>query len=185
MAKRTDVTRLLNEWGQGDPDAMERLMPLVYDELRAVAGRRLRAERADHTLQATALVNEVYLRMVGAEMDFNGRAHFIAIASRVMRRVLVDHARMRSAAKRGGNRERMSLTEANLVASSDAPEVIALHEALEALEAQDERKARVVELMVFGGATYDETAAALDISAATVDRDFRLAKAWLARYLEA
>lgn len=183
MSPREDVTTLLAQWSAGDRSALDRLMPVVYEELRVVAARRLRAEPEGHTLQATALVNEAFLRMVGSEPDVKGRSHFFALAARAMRRVLVDHARAQKAEKRGGGARRLSLTEANLVSSEDAPEVLAVHEALSELESQDERKARVLELHVFGGLTYAEIASALEISDATVHRDLRLAKAWLARRL--
>jgi len=180
MRTPNDVTRLLELWDGGDTSVVDQLMPLVYEQLRAVADRRLRAERDGHTLQATALVNETYLRMVGSEMHVQGRAHFFALAAKVMRRILVDHARAHHAAKRGGGGVRLSLTEANLVASADTDlDILAVHEALKALEAQDERKARVVEMVMFGGLTYDEVAEALDVSVATVDRDLRFAKSWL------
>lgn len=162
-------------------------MPLVYDELRRLAARRLRGEREGHTLQATALVNEAYLRLVGSPVHVEGRAHFFALAARMMRRILVDHARSRDAAKRGGGAARMSLTEAQSIAPTGATsemDVLAVHEALEALEEHDERKARVVEMLVFGGLKHAEVAEALDISLATVDRDFRFARAWLAGRLQ-
>lgn len=180
-----EVTLLLEQWHSGDASAMERLMPLVYDQLRVVADRRLRGEQTGHTLQATALVNEAYLRLVGADVAFEGRSHFFAFAARMMRRILVDHARARRTAKRGGDAVRLSLTQANLVETEDAADVIAVHEALEELEKQDPRKARVLELIIFGGLTYQEAAEALDVSTATVDRDFRFAKAWLAKRLGA
>ena len=184
METPKDVTQLLQAWDGGDNSVADRLMPLVYDELRSIAEGRLRGERAGHTLQATALVNEAYIRMVGSDIQVQGRSHFFALAARVMRRVLVDHARARDAAKRGGGASRVSLTEAGLVAPQDDPGVLAVHEALTALERQDERKARVTEMLIFAGMTYDEVAEALGISAATVDRDFRFSKAWLSARLE-
>lgn len=181
-----DVTALLNRWSDGDRSALDRLLPLVYDELRVVASRRMERERAGHTLQATALVHEAYVRLVGADVDWRDRAHFFALAATTMRRVLVDHARARGAGKRGAGSPVVSLdrTDIDLAADGgDAVELIALDQALEELERQDARKARVVEAHVFGGLTYREIGEALGISEATVDRDLRMARAWLARAL--
>lgn len=183
MSPQEEVTTLLAQWSSGDRSALDRLMPLVYEELRVVAANRLRSEPVGHTLQATALVNEAFLRMAGSELDLAGRSHFFALAARAMRRVLVDHARAQSAEKRGGGAKRLSLTDAKLVSSADAPEVLAVHQALAELEKQDQRKAQVIELNIFGGLTYAEIAQTLEISDATVHRDLRLAKAWLARHL--
>jgi RNA polymerase sigma factor (TIGR02999 family) len=181
----TEVTVLLRQWGAGDQKALERLMPLVYEELRRVAHRRLAGERTGHTLQTTALVHEAYGRLAEADLPWQDRAHFFALAARTMRRILVDYARSRLAAKRGGGAEAVPLDQltVELSAGGEDAEILALHEALEALERQDPRKAQVIEAHIFGGLTYDETAAALGISPATVDRDLRLAKAWLAREL--
>lgn len=186
VSRATEITALLQRWSNGDSSALDLLMPLVYDELRRVAHRRLAAERSAHTLQTTALVHEAYARLAGSDLKWTDRAHFFALAARTMRRVLVDYARTRSAEKRGGGAPHISLDrvkEGLPGETAHAMDILALHEALEALERQDERKARVVEAHIFGGLTYDETAAALDISAATVDRELRLAKAWLAREL--
>jgi RNA polymerase sigma factor (TIGR02999 family) len=184
----TDVTQLLQRWEAGDGSAVDELIPLVYDELRALAARRLRGEREGHTLQATALVNEAYLRMVGSAVPLQGRAHFFALAAKIMRRILVDHARTREAAKRGGGAARVSLTDARLFAASsgdgDPIDVLAIHDALDALESRDERKARVIELSVFGGLTQREIAESLSISPATVERDLRFARAWMAKRLK-
>jgi RNA polymerase sigma factor (TIGR02999 family) len=160
-------------------------MPLVYEELRRVAHRRLAGERTGHTLQTTALVHEAYARMAEADLPMQNRAHFFALAARTMRRILVDYARARLADKRGGGAQAVPLDDltVELADGGEDAEILALHEALQALERQDERKARVIEAHIFGGLTYDETAAALGISPATVDRDLRLAKAWLAREL--
>ena len=179
------VTVLLKRWSDGDPDAFDRLVPLVYDQLRGVAHRRLRIERDEHTLQTTALVHEAYARLAGGDLRLKDRAHFFALAARTMRRILVDHARTRMSQKRGGGTEIRSLQEISVevAGEDDAADVVELHHALEKLEAQDERKARVIEAHVFGGLTYDEIAIALDISAATVHRDLRMARAWLAREL--
>lgn len=182
--ERTEVSQLLLAWREGDASALARLIPLVYQELHALARRYLRDERPDHTLQTTALIHEAYLRLCGADVAWEGRVHFLAVAAQTMRRILVDHARSRARAKRGGGEAPITLDDA-LVASPDRPDaLLALDEALQRLSALDERKGRAVELHYFGGLTYDETAAALDISAATVDRELRMAKAWLYRELQ-
>jgi RNA polymerase sigma factor (TIGR02999 family) len=175
----TEVSQLLLAWRGGDQTALDRLLPLVYAELHQLARRHMRAERPDHTLQTTALVHEAYLRLCGAEVAWEGRVHFLAVAAQAMRRILVDHARTRARAKRGGTADRLSFDAVLAASPGRPPDVIALDEAMERLSTLDERKARVVELHYFGGLTYDETAAALGVSAATVDRDLRLAKAWL------
>lgn len=182
---QTDVTALLRRWSDGDHRALDRLMPLVYDELRGVAHRRLRGERTGHTFQTTDLVHEAYARLADADLRLTDRAHFFALAARTMRRILVDYARARAAEKRGGDAEPVRLDEisVDLADAGDEAEILALHDALERLEAQDARKAQVIEAHIFGGLTYDETAEALGISAATVDRDLRMARAWLAREL--
>jgi len=176
------VTALLVRWGQGDARALDQLVPLVHQELKRIARRHMRRERAGHTLQPTALVNEAYLRLVaGDRVTWQGRAHFLAIASRVMRHVLVDFARARRYQKRGGGRPFVDFDEGLPVSDESAPAVIALDDALEALTRIDARKSRVVELRFFAGLSVDETAAALNVSKDTVMRDWRLAKAWLAR----
>jgi RNA polymerase sigma factor (TIGR02999 family) len=176
------VTGLLQAWARGDKDAAERVFPLVYDQLRRLAARQLRGERRGHTLQPTALVHEAYLRLAGQRApDWPDRAHFFAMAARVMRHVLVDHARRNRAAKRGGSACRVSLEEAT---APDRPlelEVIALDEALTELQALDADQAHIVELRFFGGLTEEEAAAALGVSVATVQRDWRTARAWLYR----
>jgi RNA polymerase sigma factor (TIGR02999 family) len=169
---------------EGDRDgAIDDLIPLVYDELRALAAKRLARERADHTLQPTALVHEAYARLAESQMEFVDRVHFFALAARTMRRVLVDHARGKQREKRGGGAARITLTEG--VASSDPMsfDVLALDEALTILTEVDRRKAEVVELHYLGGLTYSDIATSLGISEATVDRDLRLARAWLAERL--
>ena len=177
------VTALLRAWRQGDHDAFGQLTPLVYDELRRRARHYLRGERPNHTLQPTALVNEVYLRMVKIDqVDWHDRAHFFAVAARQMRRLLVDSARGRRYQKRGGGAFNVTFDEA-LAPSDRSPDLVALDDALDALGAQDERKARVVELRFFGGLTNEEIAAALDISTDTVTRDWQMAKLWLRREL--
>ncbi len=171
------VTHLLAEWRGGDEQALGRLMPLVYDHLRQRAAGYLARERADHTLQPTALVHEAFVRLVGGEVDWQNRAHFLAVAARVMRQILIDHARGRRAQKRGGRRVTLSN---DLV--MDAPrdiDVVALDDALVELEKLDPRQAKVVELRFFGGLDIEETAEVLGISPATVKREWRMAKAWL------
>lgn len=179
MEDLTEVSALLLDWRAGDENALERLVPLVYDELHRIADRHLRMERRDHTLQPTALIHEAYLRLVGSDVAWEGRAHFLSVASGIMRRILVDHARARARAKRGGGQRQVTLNEEFVLAPERGDEVIALDEALDRLSLLDDRKARAVELHFFGGLTYDETAQVLAISPATVDRDLRLAKAWL------
>jgi RNA polymerase sigma factor (TIGR02999 family) len=176
------VTRLLQEWGEGSKQALDQLMPLVYDQLRSLAARCLASERPDHSLRATDLVNEAYLRLVNCEPDFHNRVHFFAVAARLLRRILVDHARAHNRQKRGGGAERITLDEAVVVGPATSG-ILELDDALSRLAALDQRKSEIVELLFFGGLTYDETAAALSISPATVHRELRLAKAWLHREL--
>jgi RNA polymerase sigma factor (TIGR02999 family) len=179
------VTDLLAAWRRGDPEALERLMPMVYAELRRLARLRLARERRDHTLATGALVNEAYLRLAGQDRArFRNRAHFFAIASSMMRRVLVDYARSRGYRKRGGGAVHVPLDEARSVSAERAGEVVALDEALTALAELDERRSRVVELRVFGGLSVEETAEALEVSPGTVRRDWTLGKAWLRRRLD-
>lgn len=173
------VTELLYAWRSGDDNALDQLFPLVYDELRAIANRRLRAESSGHTLQATELVHEAYGRLVGANVDWKDRAHFLAVAARSMRQVLVDHARRRSRAKRGGGVAPVTLNDEIAGATGSSDQLLALDEALSRLAQVDERKAKVIELHFFGGLTYKETAEALGISQATVDRDLRMGRSWL------
>jgi RNA polymerase sigma-70 factor, ECF subfamily len=176
----TPITALLREWRAGDRAALDRLTPVVYDELRRLARRSMAGEHKDHTLQPTALVNEAYLRLVGADVPWRDRVHFFAVAARMIRRILVDHARARGRAKRHGG-ARVPLDEATLFTPAPGRQVVVLDEALTELATHDARKAQVVELHYFAGLTYDEIAEAVGISAATVDRDLRLAKAWLQR----
>ena len=179
------VTQLLNELGAGDSAALDRLLPLVFDELRRLAHSYLRRERGDHTLQPTALVNEAYLRLVNQQdVRWQGRAHFFGIAANLMRQILVDHTRRRAADKRGGaDLERLSLTQAELVVNRADVDVLALEEALERLNEFDRQQARIVELKFFAGLTIEETAEVLGVSHATVERDWKLARAWLKREL--
>jgi len=179
---RPEITSLLRAWEGGDQGAFDRLMPVVYDELRRAAQSYMRRERTNHTLQATALVNEVYLRLVDiTNVRWQDRAHFFAIAASMMRRVLLDAARARSAGKRGGGDMRVTLDEELLAAeaSSQAASLIQIDQAIEALSKFDARKARVVELRFFGGLSVDEMAAVLEVSPQTVKRDWKLARAWL------
>lgn len=176
-------TALLKSWRGGDRGALDQLMPLVYDELAGIARGALSAERRDHTLQTRALVHEAYLRLVDADVTVADRAHFFALAARTMRRVLTDHSRARQRDKRGGDQIRVPLTDLPTPQPEAAIDLLELDAALTRLEALDERRARVVELHFYGGLNYEETAEALDVSRATVDRDLRLAKAWLRREL--
>ena len=179
------VTALLRAWGDGDDGALEQLTPLVEAELRRLARAYMARERRDHTLQPTALVNEAFLRLTEARrVRWQDRAHFLGISARLMRRVLVDHARSRGYRKRGGAAERVTLNEQVVAAPEIAVDVVALDRALEALAAVDVRKSRVIELRFFGGLTVEETAEVLHVSADTVKRDWRLAKLWLLRELE-
>ena len=185
MAGTADVTRLLIDWSNGREAAREELMPLVYGELKRLAGSRLRGERADHTLQPTALVNEVYLRLVDQDrVRWRNRAHFFAIAARLMRRVLVDHARRQRAAKRGGVRHQVTLDEAVSPVAELTLDLVALDDALLALAELDSALARLVEVRFFGGLTIEETAEALSVSPATVKREWATARAWLHNRLE-
>ena len=183
-ARAPDVTTLLVEWRGGNPRAIERLVPLVHDELRRIAHRHMAGERPGHVLQATALVNEVYLRLIDIRrVHWQDRAHFFAMAARLMRRVLVDAARVEKNQKRGGALHRVTL-DPNLPVRSESPDdLIAIDAALQALGAAHERKARVVELRFFGGLDVKETADVLEISEETVTRDWRFAKVWLMREL--
>ena len=179
----TPVTQLLHAWREGDPDALERLTPLVYQELRRLAGYQIRGERSGHVLQTTALVHEAYLRLVDLELGFNDRVHFFAMASRLMRRVLVDLARERRAAKRGGDAVVLEIDEEHHVGSTPRSDILDLDRAIDDLASRDPRKARAVELKFFAGLTLAETAEVLEISHATVERDLKMAKAWLTRRL--
>jgi RNA polymerase sigma-70 factor (ECF subfamily) len=184
MDAEAGLTGLLLAWRQGDQHALDELMPLVYGEMRRLAQRHLRRERANHSLQPTALANEAYLRLVDVrKVDWRDRAHFFAMASRLMRRVLVDAARARLAGKRGGVATRVTFDEALAPPQQNGIDVIALDDALQTLSGVDARKARIVELRFFGGLTVQETAATLDVSTDTVTRDWNFAKSWLKREL--
>ena len=181
MPDTDNVTQLLRDWRAGRQVALAELIPLVEQTLHGLAQRQMRKENAGHTLQATALVNEAYMRLVDAPVSWENRAHFLAVAARIMRHILVDHAKAKRRTKRGGAEMRVTLHEAQLAGAGTEPDVLDLEDALGRLAVFDARKASVVELSFYGGMTYDEIADALDISQATVDRDLRLAKAWLCR----
>jgi RNA polymerase sigma factor (TIGR02999 family) len=177
----SSVTQMLARWREGDEDALYSIMPVVYQELRAAAHRALRAERRDHTLQSTALVHEVYLRLAGqGPLPTANRAHFVAAAARLMRQILVDYARRRRAAKRGPE-YKVELDESFVLPQKSGVDVLLLDRALDRLSQRDVQQERIVELRFFGGLTVEETAEALKISTATVKRDWRMAKAWLTR----
>ena len=174
------MTELLRLWGKGDEGALEQLIPLVHRELHQIARRCMAGERVGHSLQATALVNEAYVRLVdGTDVAWHDRAHFLSVAARMMRRILVDHARARHAQKRGGPGENVTFDEGLVVTDEPRHDFVALDDALQALATFDERKSRVIELRFFGGLSVEETASVLKVSPDTVMRDWRLAKAWL------
>ncbi|MFY9741941.1 MAG: sigma-70 family RNA polymerase sigma factor [Candidatus Sulfotelmatobacter sp.] len=179
-----EITQLLKAWTDGDEQALGKLTPLVYDQLHEVARRCMAGERPGHTLQTTALVNEVYLRLVDCEqMNWQGRAHFFAVSAQLMRHILVDFARSRGYQKRGGGAVQVSLDEAPCVSTEPDTNIVALDHALKSLASVDERKSKVVELRFFGGLSIEETAEVLRVSVETVVRDWRLAKVWLLREL--
>ena len=181
-----EITQLLLAWNEGDESALEKLVPLVYNELRRLARRRVRLERPDHTLQTTALINEAYLRLVDVRnVHWQNRAHFFALCARLMRRILVDYARTRQYAKRGGGAQPISLEQSPPVALERSQDLVAVDDALHALAEIDARKAQVVELRFFGGLTAEETAEVLKVCPETVRRDWKLAKVWLLRELSA
>ena len=174
------ISSLLHAWREGNQTALNKLMPLVYDELHHLAHKLMLQERSDHTLQTTALVNEAYLRLVGAEqIEWKDRMHFFAVSANMMRRILVDFARSRGYQKRSGNTKKVNLDEKLLISSKADPDLVKLDDALNALSEFDPRKAKVVELRFFGGLSEKETADVLEISLNTVKRDWRLAKVWL------
>ena len=182
---RDEISGLLVEWRNGDHAALDRLMPLVYEELRRLARHYMRGERAGHTLQATALVDEAYMRLIDyKKMKWQNRAHFFAVAAQLMRRILVDHARGRNYAKRGGAQQKLSLSQADRFANEPDVDLIALDDTLKVLAAMNEQQSRIVELRFFGGLTIEETAEVLGLSHATVERDWAVARAWLRRELQ-
>ena len=182
-----EITQLLADWGRGDASALDRLAPLVHAELRRIARRQMSRERPGHTLQATALVNEAYLRLAGpdgAQAEWQGRAHFYAVAAQVMRHVLIDHARARARDKRGGpGAVQVTLGEAEALDARRAAELLALDEALRELQTLDPQKVKIVELRYFGGLSVEEAAEVLGVAPVTVLRDWKIAKAWLLREL--
>ena len=182
LPPRAEVTQVLLDWNEGDNRAPERLMPLVYEELRRLARQYLQRERSDHTLQATGLVHEAYLRLVDqSSMTWQNRAHFFAVSAQVMRRILVDYARNHRAEKRGGAQEKLEFDEALLPSGERGVDLIALDDALQDLVTFDPRQSRIVELRFFGGLTNEEIGDVLQISPRTIKREWRLAKAWLRR----
>ena len=185
MESSNDITELLLAWRHGDKGAFDDLMTIVYEELQRLARRQLAKERADHTLQTAALVNETYLKLVDQKrVQWKDRSHFFALASKLMRRILIDYARSRQYAKRGGGAPKVALDEVVIVSPERAAEMIALDDALTALANHDERKSRIVELRFFGGLSIEETAEVLGVSPGTVMKDWTLAKAWLQREMD-
>ncbi len=184
MQTPSDVTQMLLRWSEGDQEALDRLFPMVYEQLKRLARARVREDRPDHTLNTTALVHEAYLKLVDLDqVQWTDRAHFFALASRVMRHLLVNYAEKRKAQKRGGDRQRVELDEERLLPDTEVERLLELDETLTRLAAQHPRPAKAIEHSYFGGLTNEETAAVLGISRATVERDLRLARAWLARAL--
>jgi RNA polymerase sigma factor (TIGR02999 family) len=181
---RAEVTQLLQQWSSGQEQALDRLLPQIYDELKKLAASYLRRERADHTLQPTALVNEAFLKLVDQRSaKWQNRAHFFGIAAQAMRRILVDHARAHAASKRGGGMRKVPLEDAGLIGWDVDVDLIALDDALTRLAVMDRQQSRIVELRFFGGLTMEETALVMHISPATVGREWRMAKAWLSAEL--
>jgi len=178
------VTKLLKDWGEGDQEALNQLLPLVYDQLRYLAINRLKQERQDHTLQPTALVNEVYLRLVEwKDVDWKNRAQFFAVSAQLMRNILVDYVRNQLAAKRGGERTRLYLSDLPEIVAEQQVDLLALHEALTSLSLIDPQQHKIVELRYFAGLTIEETALVLELSPTTVKREWNIARAWLLREL--
>lgn len=185
MSSPEAVTVLLQQWSDGNKDALDQLMPIVYGQLRKLAAYCLRDERPDHTLRATELVHEAYLKLIDSDIPWQNRVHFYAVAAKVLRHILVDHARAHRREKRGGDAERVPLDEAIVIGREVSSEVVGLDDALKRLAVNDERKSQIVELAFFGGMTHQEIAAVLKISDKTVQRELRVAKAWLYRELKA
>ncbi len=185
MTPAANTTQILIDLGNGDRSAANRLMPLIYDELHGLAARYMQREAPGHTLQTTALVHEAYLRLIDqSRVDWKGRAHFFAVAAEMIRRVLIDHARQRRAAKRGGSAHRVTLTDSIGACEQEQVDLLALDEALNELSALNDRHRQVVELRFFGGLSIDETAHILDVSPQTVRSDWRMARAWLREFLD-
>jgi len=183
MSSPEAVTVLLQQWSNGDKEALDQLMPIVYGQLRKLAANSLKSERPGHTLRATELVHEAYLKLVDSEIPWQNRAHFYAVAAKVLRHILVDHAKANRRGKRGGGAEKIPLDEAVIVGPEASSEVVGLDEALKRLAVNDERKSQIVELTFFGGMTHEEIAAVINTSPRTVQRELRVAKAWLYREL--
>lgn len=179
-----NITQLLHDWVNGDERSLDVLTPLVYDQLHQIAARIFRGERANHTLQATALVHEAFAQLIDVEIDWQDRSHFFALAARMMRRILVDHANAKAAAKRGGVHANLPLDDVIVVSPEAGEAILDLHEALIELAEHDTRKAEILELHYFGGLTYAEMGEVLGLSSSTLDRDIRFAKAWLRAKLE-
>ena len=173
------VTVLLNRWRDGDPRALDELTPLVYDQLRQIAARQLAGERSDHTLNATAVVHEAYMRLIGDDTPWQNRTHFLAVAAREMKRVLIDHARTKNRQKRGGDWQKVTLEGQDVAAGGSTVDILAVAEALDELEKLDARKAEVVDLMMFGGLTAPEAGEVMKVSEATIHREWKMARAWL------
>lgn len=183
MERKRQLTRLLNEWREGDAEVLDKILPAVYDELHRLARGYMRGQPPDHTLQATALINEAFLRIRDVKTELNDRGHFIGIVANLMRNILVDHARAKYSQKRGGGVNVVTIDESQVSGDTTSIDVLALEQVLEALEKRDPRKVRIAELYYFCGTTYAETAAALDISEATLHRELRMLKALLATRL--
>jgi RNA polymerase sigma factor (TIGR02999 family) len=185
MASSPEVTQLLLDWSNGDREALDRLMPVIYDELHRLAARYLARERKDHTLQPTALVHEAYLQLVDqSRVDWHNRAHFFGAAARLMRHILVDHARTHNAAKRGGGEYKVPIEQVAELSEKNDLDLMALDDALTGLASLDEQQSRIVELRYFGGLSIDETAEVLKVSPATVKRDWVTAKGWLFQQMQ-
>jgi RNA polymerase sigma-70 factor, ECF subfamily len=185
MQAQPNITQVLERWSNGEQSALDELLPLIYKELRRLAGNYIRRERHDHTLQPTALINEVFLRLIDQQdIKWQNRAHFFGIAAKLMRRILVDHARLHQAAKRGGAHYSLSLSKADRIASQPSVNLLTLHLTLQRLEELDPQQSQIVELRFFGGLTIEETAEVLSVSHATVERDWKMARAWLRHELD-
>jgi len=184
MQDQQNLTQLLNDWRGGNEAALGKLLPLIHSNLRQLARQYMHGENSGHTLQATALVNEAFIKLVNADVTWQSRAHYIALSARAMRQILVDHARAKKSEKRGGDAISVTLHETRIADHGlNNPDILAVEQALEQLTLIDTRKAQVIELSFYGGLTYDEIAEVLEISAATVDRELRFAKAWMYRHL--
>ncbi|MEO1245764.1 MAG: sigma-70 family RNA polymerase sigma factor [Pseudomonadota bacterium] len=179
-----DITQLLQQWVGGDDGSLDELAPLVYQQLHTIASRIFHSERRDHTLQTTAIVHEAFVHLIDAKVDWQNRSHFYALAARMMRRMLVDHAKARAAVKRGGGAVKLPLDDVFVIAPQTGEDVLHLHEALNELAKVDSRKAEILELHYFGGLTYEEMGEVLGLSSSTLDREMRFSKAWLKTKLE-